>query len=88
MTKVFAYDFTEVCSTGQTLYYTITNSNQHFVKIVYPGSSNSNPWGTITQPQGQMFLPSMVYYDNATWYVKAIDNYAFYGCTDITEVDD
>ncbi|MBO7629548.1 MAG: leucine-rich repeat protein, partial [Bacteroidales bacterium] len=82
----WAYDFSAVCSSGQTLYYTITNSSQHFVKIVYPGSSNSNPWGNVPKPQNNLVLPNTVLLDNTTYYVKAVDNYAFYGCTGLTNV--
>ena len=81
-----SYDFTDVTSTGQTLYFKITNNNEHLCKMVYPGSSNSNPWGTVAQPTGMIFLPALVYYNGATWYVKSIDNYTFYGCTGITEI--
>ncbi len=42
---MYAYDFSSVCSTGQTLYYSILNDNT--VKVTYPG-------GNI--PFGQHFL--------------------------------
>ncbi len=85
MTKVYAYDFTAVTTTGQTLYYSIISNNQHYVKMVYPGNSNNNPWGNIVKPSGTVLLPAMVDYNGITWYVRYIDNYAFYGCFEITE---
>ena len=85
MTKVYAYDFTAVTTTGQTLYYSIISNNQHYVKMVYPGNSNNNPWGNIVKPSGKVLLPAMVDYNGITWYVRYIDNYAFYGCFEITE---
>ena len=38
MTKSYAvdFDFSAVCSTGQTLYYRITNSTTHEVQLTYP----------------------------------------------------
>ena len=38
MTKSYAvdFDFSSVCSTGQTLYYRITNSTTHEVELTYP----------------------------------------------------
>ena len=62
MGTVYAYDFSATCSTGQTLYYNITNSTSHFVEITYPGTSTSNPWEGYTQPTGNITLPSTVTY--------------------------
>ena len=42
MTKMYAYDFSAVCETGQTLYYNITNATNHYVELTYPGTVNYN----------------------------------------------
>ena len=41
MTKSYAvdFDFSSVCSTGQTLYYRITNSTTHEVELTYPNKN-------------------------------------------------
>ena len=86
MTKVYAYDFTSVAPNGQTLYFTITNSALRYVKVVYPGNSSSNPWNGFEKPTGNLVLPSSVTHNLFSYSVTAIGNYAFYGCTELTEV--
>lgn len=41
MTKMYAFDFSAVCETGQTLYYNITDSTNHYVSLTCPGGT---PW--------------------------------------------
>jgi hypothetical protein len=86
MTKVYAYDFTAVAPNGQSLYFTITNSVLRQVKVVYPGDSNSNPWNGFEKPTGNLVLPTSVTHNLFSYDVTAIGNYAFYGCTELTEV--
>ena len=78
----YAYDFSKTIS-GKTLYFNITNSTQHYVEITYPGS-NSNPWGGYTKPTGSITLPSTVTYNSVNYTVKAIGDYAFFGCDGLT----
>ena len=78
------YDFSAVCSTGQTLYYNIIDANNHYVEITYPGSSTSSPWEGYTQPTGNITLPSTVTKNGVTYIVTEIGDYAFFNCSDLT----
>ena len=40
MGKMYAYDFSAVCETGQTLYYNITDAENHYVALVCPGPAS------------------------------------------------
>jgi hypothetical protein len=80
----YAYSFSAVCSTGQTLYYNITDATNHFVEITYPGTSSSSPWEGYTVPMGNISLPSSVSYNGTTYAVKGISEKAFFHCTLLT----
>jgi len=88
MTKSYAFDFSAVCSTGQTLYYNITDATYHIVTLTYPGTSTSSPWPTsYDKPTGNVVLPNSVVYEGTTYVVKHIGQYAFYGCSEMTEIN-
>ena len=78
-----AYDFSATCSTGQTLYYTITS--EYNVYVTYPNTS-SNPWGGYTKPTGDLEIPPYVVYGIISYTVKFIGTDAFKGCTGLTSV--
>ncbi|MCR5659729.1 MAG: leucine-rich repeat protein [Bacteroidales bacterium] len=84
MTKTFAFDFSAVCSTGQTLYYNITDTINHYVEITYPGSSSSGMWEGYTRPSGNITLPSSVDYNGIAYAVKSIGDFAFSNCSGLT----
>jgi len=84
MGKMYAYDFSAVCATGQTLYYTITNASNHYVALVAPGGNNSSGWNGYTKPTGDIVLPESVQYGGVTYTVTSIGNYAFRGCSGLT----
>lgn len=67
--KSFAYDFSAVCESGQTLYYTITSTLHHRV-IVDMGEESS----TIS---GDVILPMFVDYGGTTYTVYGIGQSAF-----------
>ena len=79
--KMYAYDFSAVCETGQTLYYTITHTTNHYVKLVCPGS---NGWSGYTKPTGNIVLPETVQYNGVSYTVTSIGDYAFYTCSGLT----
>ncbi len=88
--SVFAYDFSAVAPTGQTLYYKILTSST--VGVVRP---NVNPsfdgsgwscWVGYTMPTGSLIIPSTVTHGGTTYAVKVIDTMAFYGCRGLTSV--
>lgn len=53
--NAYAYDFSAVCETGQTLYYNITNAEDHYVELTPPNNSGS---GYVL---GNIILPTHVY---------------------------
>ena len=77
ITSAYAYSFSKVAPTGQTLYYTIV-------------SSGSSPKVTVTRPSytwptGDLTIPSTVTYGGTTYSVTSIGEYAFDRC-DLTSV--
>ena len=78
--------FSATCSSGQTLYYAVTDVSNHFVEVVYPNSSGSVPWEGYDQPNGNLVIPETVEYQGITYLVKGIGSQAFYGCTGLTQV--
>ena len=85
MTNCYAYDFSAVCETGQTLYYSITDAENHYVALVCPGPTNPNEcWFGFTKPFGAIVLPENVQYEGNTYAVTSIGSYAFFGCSSLT----
>ena len=80
---VWAYDFSATCSTGQTLYYSITDVDNHYVSVVAPDGSW---WGTVASPTGAMTIPETVAYNNVTYTVTSIGDNSFYWCDYLTSV--
>ena len=81
----WAYDFSAVCPSGQTLYYNITDANNHYVALVYP-DDYSYGWGNYTKPSGDLTIPETVTYTNQTYTVTTIGGEAFCNCTGLTSV--
>ncbi|MCF0205991.1 MAG: leucine-rich repeat protein, partial [Bacteroidales bacterium] len=63
----YAYDFSAVCSTGQTLYYNIISDTE-----VEVAGHHSDMLGNLT-------IPSSVEYNGVSYTVTKIGNAAFYG---------
>ncbi len=79
------YDFSAVCSTGQTLYYKITDATNHYVSLTCPNDNYYyNPWSGFTKPTGDIVLPEIVHFDGNNYTVVSIGNYAFWSCSDLT----
>lgn len=72
---VFAYDFSDVAPSGQTLYYNIISDNLHTCEV----ARNSGATGNI-------IIPENVTYSGNTYTVIRIGNSAFQNCTDLTGV--
>ncbi len=80
----FAYDFSSVCSTGQTLYYNITSSTSPYtVEVTY--QNYDYPYSS-TYPTGSLTIPSSVTYSGRTYSVASIGNSAFSSCSGLTTV--
>ena len=82
--SVFAYAFSAVAPTGQTLYYYINYSGG--AVVTYPGTSVHSPWTGYTGTTGALTIPSTVTYGGTTYNVISIGYYAFFGCSGLTSV--
>lgn len=78
----WAYDFSVVAPSGQTLYYNISGSN---VTVTNPSLYNGNYQG-YTMPTGDLIIPSSVTYSGTTYSVTSIGETAFRGCSGLTSV--
>ncbi len=82
VTEGFAFDFEADCPSGQTLYYQITDNENHYVTVVSPefGIYNLN---------GKMTIPDVVknVNDGFSYKVTGIGYNAFSGCTGLTSVE-
>lgn len=77
--KYFAYNFSAIAPTGQTLYFNIVNGDAHVT------SQNGYGYGG-TGPTGNLTIPSSVSYGENTYPVTAIDSNAFKWCYDLTSI--
>lgn len=76
------YDFTATVD-GNTLYFKITDATNHYVSVVSPTSTS---WGSFTSPTGAVNLPATVTNESTDYTLTAIGNYAFRGCTGMTDL--
>lgn len=84
--KMYAYDFSAVCETGQTLYYNIIDAENLYVELTYPMHYNYyDPWGNYTKPTGYIILPNQIEYESLTYSVKSIGERTFYECSGLTD---
>ena len=81
---LWAYDFSAVCGSGQTLYYNITSSISPYTVEVTKENASSPYYNTF--PTGSLTIPSAVTYNGNTYNVTSIGGDAFYGCTGLTSV--
>jgi hypothetical protein len=72
-----ASDFSAVCSTGQTLYYTITSAENKTVEVV-PQYPNPNFYDIF--PTGVLSIPDNVIFNTINYKVTSIGAEAFYSC--------
>ena len=85
--KAFAYDFSAVAPSGQTLYYKFIYDGS--VCVTYPSDANPNynsPYGNFTEPTGELTIPSTVNHNGSSYIVRYIDRYTFSGCSGLTSV--
>ena len=81
--QAWAYDFSAVCSSGQTLYYTKISDTE--VEVTYPLPNYIG----YPRPSGDMVIPDAVIYpeSNGIMYsVRSIGREAFYNCSGLTSV--
>ena len=76
-----AFDFSSVCPTGQTLYYTIMDSVNLRVEVTYPGPTIDSAYLNTQRPTGSLEIPEQVFYDGELYDVASIGTCAFAKCT-------
>ena len=79
VTEGFAFNFEAVCPSGQTLYYQITDNENHYVTVVSPTSG-------FYILNGEMRIPDVVTNGGIDYQVTSIGYNAFNGCTGLTSV--
>lgn len=78
------YDFSAVCSTGQTLYYNITSDST--VTITYPNASGNSYYYGVIEPSGYLIIPEQVAYNGNSYKITNIGWGAFYNCSNISSL--
>lgn len=81
--RAWAYDFSAVAPTGQTLYYNIVGSN---VTVTFPGSAYWMPYDGYDKPSGSLVIPPIVSYNDITYFVTSIGSSALVSCNELTSV--
>ncbi len=83
--RVLNYDFSAVCESGQTLYYTILND--HEVALDDPQLQGyTAPWGGYTKPEGDLVIPETVNNEGITYTVVVLGDNALAECQGLTSV--
>ncbi|MBO7482097.1 MAG: leucine-rich repeat domain-containing protein [Bacteroidales bacterium] len=82
--NAMAYDFSAVCSTGQTLFYDNTSGLDYYSVSV--GVENESYPYYNDNPTGDLVIPETVEFDGITYTVTAIGRNAFYNCSDLISV--
>lgn len=78
------YDFYAVCSTGQTLYYQITDPDRYEVAVVAPGYP---AWTGYAKPTGDVVVPEQVTNQGILYTVVSINGDAFCECPELTSIE-
>ena len=87
--NAYAYTFSAVCSTGQTLYYNITSDSTVSVTWEAPdyiGFGVYEYYMPGHKPSGIINIPSTVTYGDVNYTVTNIGVRAFYRCFGITSI--
>lgn len=82
--RAVAFDFSAVCPTGQTLYYSITDEVARKVMLTFPGSSIDSAYKNFDMPVGSLTIPENVTYDGTVYVVDAIDACSFAKCNNLS----
>ncbi|MBQ6277971.1 MAG: leucine-rich repeat protein [Bacteroidales bacterium] len=86
--KVWAYDFSAKCESGQTLYYNITPDwdGVFTVEVTSEMQDNEELVFYSAPPEGNLVIPERVTYDNTAFSVTGIGDFAFSLCRGLTSV--
>lgn len=80
-----AYDFSAICSTGQTLYFYILSDSTVTVTHPYEVPSYGGPsyYEGYSEPIGNLVIPDSVFHDSVYYKVVRIGSHAFQYCDSI-----
>lgn len=78
-------NFSAVCETGQTLYYTISDKANHQVSVVPPSDDPDDLWYGYESPSGKLIIPDIVKNKGIKYVVTRISDETFRSCG-ITEL--
>lgn len=77
-----AYDFSAVNADGKRIYYNVVS--QATCEVTYGNDTHDSYYGI--KYEGDINIPSTVRYNNATYSVTGIGEYAFVRCSGLTSV--
>ena len=78
-----AYSFSATLSSGQTMYYNITDATNHEVALTFPNAQNSS-WDGFNKPTGNVELLGTVYYNGVAYSLTSLGDASLEYCTSIT----
>ena len=88
--SVMAYVVSAVAPSGQTLYYNIDSSTNHYATVTPENGVNNyaatNTTGYTTAPTGVLVIPDSITYNGSSYPVTNIGDYAFCNCQGLTSV--
>ncbi len=81
------FDFSVVCSTGQTLYYFITSAKEPYtVSVIYPDHGETEFYVNYPKPEGNLVIPAEVENEGIKYKVTGICASAFCSCSGLKSV--
>ena len=87
--KAYEYDFSAIVPSGQTLYFKFSTGGKVTVTYPYYFSAYNNPtsyYHDHIKPAGHLVIPATISVNGVIWDIVSIDDFAFYGCSDLTSV--
>lgn len=81
--KAYAHDIEVANKDGVTIYYNWINDKTELA-VTYRGE---NYYSYSNEYEGDVYIPKSIEYDGKTYSVASIQNYAFYGCSDMSSIE-
>ena len=75
------FDFSVTNPTGYEFYYRIIDPQNHWVEVTYPCQNGDNYWWGYDKPEGKLILSDTIAYQGTDYYLVAIGDHAFCGCS-------